>query len=58
MQLMQNAEINGVMYQQGTLAGYELREYLLEVRFVDQKPNQKWNGGLIPSQKGIYGLRT
>ena len=29
-QLMQNAEINGVEYQQGTLAGYELREYLLE----------------------------
>ena len=32
-QLMQNAEIAGVEYQQGTLAGYELREYLLE----------KWN---------------
>jgi 5-methylcytosine-specific restriction endonuclease McrA len=29
-QLMQNAEINGVEYQQGTLAGYEVREYLLE----------------------------
>ena len=29
-QLMQNAEINGVEYQQGELAGYELREYLLE----------------------------
>ncbi len=29
-QLMQNAEINGVEYQQGTLGGYELREYLLE----------------------------
>ncbi len=29
-QLMQNAEIKGVQYQQGTLAGYELREYLLE----------------------------
>ncbi|KAF0248018.1 MAG: HNH endonuclease [bacterium] len=29
-QLMQNAEINGVLYQQGTLAGYELRQYLLE----------------------------
>ncbi len=29
-QLMQNAEINGVEYQQGTLAGYELREHLLE----------------------------
>ena len=29
-QAMQNPEINGVEYQQGTLAGYELREYLLE----------------------------
>ncbi len=29
-QLMQNAEIAGVAYQQGTLQGYELREYLLE----------------------------
>jgi hypothetical protein len=30
MQLMQNPEIAGVAYQQGTLAGYEVREYLLE----------------------------
>ncbi len=30
MQQMDNAEISGVEYQQGTLAGYELREYLLE----------------------------
>jgi len=30
VQLMENAEIRGVEYQQGTLAGYELREYLLE----------------------------
>jgi 5-methylcytosine-specific restriction endonuclease McrA len=30
MQLMENAEISGVEYQQGTLAGYESREYLLE----------------------------
>jgi 5-methylcytosine-specific restriction endonuclease McrA len=29
-QLMQNAEIKGVEYQQGELAGYEVREYLLE----------------------------
>ncbi len=29
-QLMQHAEIRGVEYQQGTLAGYEVREYLLE----------------------------
>ncbi len=32
-QAMQNPEISGVEYQQGELAGYELREYLLE----------KWN---------------
>ncbi len=30
MQLMENPEIAGVEYQQGTLAGYETREYLLE----------------------------
>ncbi len=30
MQQMQNPEIGGVAYQQGTLAGYEVREYLLE----------------------------
>lgn len=29
-QLMQNPEIKGVEYQQGTLQGYEIREYLLE----------------------------
>ncbi|MFY9224703.1 MAG: RNA-guided endonuclease IscB [Blastocatellia bacterium] len=29
-QLMQMAEITGVMYHQGTLSGYETREYLLE----------------------------
>ncbi len=29
-QLMENPEVKGVEYQQGTLAGYELREYLLE----------------------------
>ncbi|UKP00571.1 RNA-guided endonuclease IscB [Nostoc sp. UHCC 0870] len=30
MQLMRNPEIKGKEYQQGTLAGYETREYLLE----------------------------
>lgn len=30
MQQMENPEIAGVQYQQGTLAGYEVREYLLE----------------------------
>lgn len=29
-QLMENAEISGVEYQQGALKGYEVREYLLE----------------------------
>jgi 5-methylcytosine-specific restriction endonuclease McrA len=29
-QLLQNPEVSGVQYQQGELAGYELREYLLE----------------------------
>jgi 5-methylcytosine-specific restriction endonuclease McrA len=29
-QAMQNPEISGTEYQQGTLAGYEVREYLLE----------------------------
>ncbi len=29
-QLMQDAEISGIEYQQGTLFGYEVREYLLE----------------------------
>ena len=30
MQFMENPEISGVEYQQGALAGYEVREYLLE----------------------------
>ena len=30
MQQMENPEISGAEYQQGTLAGYEVREYLLE----------------------------
>ena len=30
MQAIDNPEISGVEYQQGTLAGYEVREYLLE----------------------------
>jgi len=29
-QLMQDAELSGVEYRQGTLAGYEVKEYLLE----------------------------
>ena len=30
MQLMEDPEIAGIEYQQGTLAGYEIRDYLLE----------------------------
>jgi len=30
MQFLENPEISGIEYQQGTLAGYEVREYLLE----------------------------
>jgi len=30
LQAMENPEITGVSYQQGTLAGYEAREYLLQ----------------------------
>jgi len=30
LQAMENPEIEGCQYQQGTLAGYELREYLLD----------------------------
>jgi hypothetical protein len=30
MQAMDNPEISEIEYQQGTLAGYEIREYLLE----------------------------
>ncbi|WP_126629925.1 RNA-guided endonuclease IscB [Dictyobacter alpinus] len=30
MQLMENPEVSGVEYQQGSLAGYEIREYVLE----------------------------
>lgn len=30
MQLMQNPEISGIQYQQGSLKGYQVREYLLE----------------------------
>ena len=30
MQLMQDAEVSGIEYQQGELQGYEVREYLLE----------------------------
>ncbi|GET38027.1 HNH endonuclease [Microseira wollei NIES-4236] len=43
LQLMQNPEISGVLYQQGELQGCEVREYLLNVRPVRHKP---YHGGL------------
>jgi hypothetical protein len=39
-QLMENAEINGIEYQQGTLAGYEIREYMLTIRVNDSSSSQ------------------
>ncbi len=47
-QLMQNAEISGVEYQQGTLAGYELRAYLLE----------KWERRCAYCQKTTHPLQV
>jgi hypothetical protein len=49
MQAMENPEMRGVSYQQGTLAGYEAREYLLEVR-----QEARWLKG--ESQKGVQFL--
>jgi 5-methylcytosine-specific restriction endonuclease McrA len=60
MQLMENPEINGVEYQQGELAGYELREYLL-LKFghqcsyqQDESPCDEYLevGHIIPRSRG------
>lgn len=57
MQLMNNADIQGTEYQQGTLAGYTVREYLLEkwgrkcsYCSVDNKPLQLEH--IHPKSKG------
>jgi 5-methylcytosine-specific restriction endonuclease McrA len=56
-QLMQNAEISGIEYQQGELAGYEVREYLLE-KWGRQCAYCKKSGGplqvehLLPKARG------
>ena len=47
LQQMDNPEISGVEYQQGTLAGYELREYLLE----------KWQRKCAYCEKGNVPLQ-
>ena len=46
MQKMQNPEISGAEYQQGTLVGYEIRNYLLE----------KWNRKCAYCGKGEVPL--
>ncbi|EFH88804.1 RNA-guided endonuclease IscB [Ktedonobacter racemifer] len=48
MQAMENPDIQGWEYQQGTLAGYELREYLLE----------KWNRMCAYCGKGNVPLQV
>jgi RRXRR protein len=40
-QLMQNPAISGIQYRQGTLEGYEVREYLL----------QKWGVNVSTAEK-------
>jgi 5-methylcytosine-specific restriction endonuclease McrA len=47
-QLMENAEISGIEYQQGKLAGYEVREYLLT----------KWNRTCAYCGKGNLPLQV
>ena len=57
LQLLENPEISGVEYQQGTLAGYEVKEYLLEREnrtcAYCGKPRQVLNiEHIIPRAKG------
>ena len=46
-QFMANPEIAGVEYQQGTLAGYEVREYLLE----------KWGADALTVTRPMFAWR-
>jgi len=53
MQLMQDAEISGVAYQQGELQGYEVREYrALEPMFVSSL-----QGRFRTTNRGVNSLR-
>ena len=47
MQAMENPEISGIAYQQGTLAGYELREYLLENRRCLWTRRPTWSSAML-----------
>ena len=56
-QLLEHPEITGVEYQQGTLAGYELREYLLEkwgttLRLLHQDWRASADGAPDPQSTG------
>jgi 5-methylcytosine-specific restriction endonuclease McrA len=56
-QVMQNPEINGVEYQQGTLYGYEVREYLLEkwqrkCAYCEEKDTPLEIEHIIPKSRG------
>ncbi|ADI74127.1 HNH endonuclease [Methanohalobium evestigatum Z-7303] len=56
-QLMQNPEIKGVEYQQGTLKGYEVREYLLEkfqrtCAYCDKQNVQLEVEHIVPRSRG------
>ena len=60
MQTMQNPGISGVEYQQGTLLGYEVREYLLEkwqrtCAYCDAKPVRCRTGCPVPGRHGGTG---
>jgi 5-methylcytosine-specific restriction endonuclease McrA len=56
-QRMKNPEVNGIQYQQGELAGYEVREYLLEkwgrkCSYCDKKDVQLQVEHIEPRAKG------
>ncbi|MGB8266179.1 MAG: RNA-guided endonuclease IscB [Candidatus Velthaea sp.] len=56
-QAMQNPEISGVEYQQGALAGYEVREYLLEklgrsCAYCDKKDTPLEVEHIVPRSRG------
>lgn len=56
-QLMQNPDISGVKYQQGTLQGYEVRQFLFELFgrkcvYCDDEPDEIEIDHVIPRSKG------
>ena len=56
-QKLQNPEVSGIVYQQGTLFGYEVREYLLEkwqrtCSYCDKKDVPLEIDHIVPKSKG------